>query len=163
MAGETLITVVGNLTGDPELSMTNSGVARVSFTVASTPRTFDKQAGAWKDGDTLFLRCTAWREYAENVAQSLTKGARVIVQGNLTQRSYESKGEKRTSIDLEVVEVGPALRTATAVVTRAQKNQGGGFGGGGAPQQQWAQPQQPQGQWPAGQQAQFAGFDEQPF
>src|SRR5690625_1773607 len=103
MAGETLVTVVGNLTADPELRFTNSGVALASFTVASTPRSFDRQSGEWRDGEALFLRCTVWREYAENVASSLTKGARVIVQGHLTQRSFETKdGEKRTSYELDV-------------------------------------------------------------
>ncbi|ACZ32353.1 single-strand binding protein [Xylanimonas cellulosilytica DSM 15894] len=138
MAGETIITVVGNLTADPELRFTNSGAAVASFTVASTPRTFDRQANEWKDGDALFMRCSVWREAAENVAESLTKGMRVIVQGRLTQRSYETQqGEKRTVVEMQVDEVGPSLRYASAKVTRTPRsgggggNQSGGFGGGG--------------------------------
>ena len=108
MAGETTITVVGNLTADPELRFTASGHAVASFTVASTPRTFDRQANEWKDGDSLYLTCNVWRQYAENVAESLTKGMRVIVQGRLKQRSYETReGEKRTVFEVEVDEVGP--------------------------------------------------------
>lgn len=129
MAGETVITVVGNLTADPELRFTPSGAAVASFTVASTPRTFDRQSSEWKDGDTLFLRCSIWREAAENVAESLTKGTRVIVQGRLVQRSFETReGEKRTVVEMQVDEVGPSLRYATAKVARSQR--GGGFGGG---------------------------------
>ena len=129
MAGETTITVVGNLTADPELRFTPSGAAVANFTVASTPRTFDRQTGEWKDGDALFLRCNIWRQAAENVAETLTRGMRVIVQGRLRQRSYETKeGEKRTVVELEVDEVGPALRYATAKVNKA--NRGGGGGGG---------------------------------
>ena len=133
MAGETTITVIGNLTGDPELRFTPSGAAVANFTVASTPRTFDRQSNEWKDGDTLFLRCSIWREAAENVAESLTKGTRVIVTGRLVQRSYETReGEKRTVYELQVDEVGPSLRYASAKVTRAQRSGGGGgFGGGG--------------------------------
>ena len=133
MAGETIITVVGNLTADPELRFTPSGAAVASFTVASTPRTFDRQSNEWKDGDALFMRCSVWREAAENVAESLTKGMRVIVQGRLTQRSYETReGEKRTVVEMQVDEVGPALRYASAKVTRTQRSGGGGgFGGGG--------------------------------
>ncbi|WP_061961262.1 single-stranded DNA-binding protein [Demequina flava] len=130
MAGETPITVVGNLTADPELRFIQSGAAVVNFTVASTPRTFDRQSGEWKDGDTLFMRCSLWREAAENVAESLTKGTRVIVSGRLVQRSFESNGEKRTVVELQVDEVGPSLRYATAKVNRTQR-QGGGQGGGG--------------------------------
>jgi single-strand DNA-binding protein len=131
MAGETVITVVGNLTADPELRFTPSGAAVASFTVASTPRTFDRQANEWKDGETLFLRCSVWREAAENVAESLTKGTRVIVQGRLVQRSFETReGEKRTVVEMQVDEVGPSLRYATAKVTRASRGGGGGFGGG---------------------------------
>jgi single-strand DNA-binding protein len=130
MAGETVITVVGNLTGDPELRFTPSGAAVANFTVASTPRTFDKQSNEWKDGDTLFMRCSIWREAAESVAESLTKGNRVIVTGRLIQRSYETReGEKRTVVELQVDEVGPSLRYATAKVTRTQRSGGGGFGG----------------------------------
>jgi len=134
MAGETVITVIGNLTGDPELRFTPSGAAVASFTVASTPRTFDRGTNEWKDGDTLFLRCSVWRQAAENVAESLTKGQRVIVQGRLKQRSYETKeGEKRTVVELDVDDVGPSLRSATAKVQRTQRGAGGGggFGGGG--------------------------------
>ncbi|MFB7890389.1 single-stranded DNA-binding protein [Cellulosimicrobium cellulans] len=134
MAGDTVITVIGNLTGDPELRFTPSGAAVANFTVASTPRTFDRQANEWKDGDTLFMRCSVWRESAESVAESLTKGMRVIVQGRLVQRSYETQqGEKRTVVELQVDEVGPSLRYATAKVTRTPRDRGsvgGGFGGG---------------------------------
>ena len=134
MAGDTVITVVGNLTGDPELRFTPSGAAVANFTVASTPRSFDKQSNEWKDSDTLFMRCSVWREAAENVAESLTKGMRVLVQGRLVQRSYETReGEKRTVVELQVDEVGPSLRYASAKVTRAQRSGGGGgFSGGGA-------------------------------
>ena len=133
MAGETTITVIGNLTNDPELRFTPSGSAVANFTVASTPRTFDRQANEWKDGETLFLRASIWREAAENVAESLTKGMRVIVTGRLKSRSYETKeGEKRTVIELEVDEIGPSLRYASAKVNRTQRSggQGGNFGGG---------------------------------
>ena len=127
MAGETVITVVGNLTADPELRYTQNGLPVANFTIASTPRTFDRQANEWKDGDALFLRASVWREFAEHVAGSLTKGSRVIATGRLKQRSYETKeGEKRTSIELEVDEIGPSLRYATAQVTRAASNAGGG-------------------------------------
>ncbi|MBS2964784.1 single-stranded DNA-binding protein [Actinocrinis puniceicyclus] len=132
MAGETVITVVGNLTDDPELRFTPSGAAVASFTVASTPRTFDRATNEWKDGDALFLRCSIWRQAAENVAESLTKGMRVVVQGRLRQRSYETReGEKRTVVELDVEEVGPSLKYATAKVTKASRGGGGGFGGGG--------------------------------
>jgi single-strand DNA-binding protein len=133
MAGDTTITVIGNLTADPELRFTPSGAAVANFTVASTPRTFDRQSNEWKDGDTLFLRCSIWREAAENVAESLTKGTRVIVSGRLVQRSYETReGEKRTVYELQVDEVGPSLRYASAKVTRTQRSGGGGgFSGGG--------------------------------
>jgi single-strand DNA-binding protein len=136
MAGETVITVVGNLTADPELRFTPSGAAVANFTVASTPRFFDRQAGEWKDGEALFLRCNIWRQAAENVAESLTRGMRVIAQGRLRQRSFETKeGEKRTVVELEVDEVGPALRYATAKVNKVSRGGGGGsgdFGGGQA-------------------------------
>jgi single-strand DNA-binding protein len=138
MAGETVITVVGNLTADPELRFTPSGAAVASFTVASTPRTFDRQSNEWKDGETLFMRCSVWREAAENVAESLAKGNRVVVQGRLVQRSFETReGEKRTVVEMQVDEVGPSLRYATAKVTRTQRGGGGGggFGGGGGGQQ----------------------------
>ena len=121
MAGDTVITVIGNLTADPELRWTQSGAAVADFTVASTPRTYDRNAGEWRDGDTLFMRCSVWRETAENVAESLRKGMRVIVQGRLTQRSYDTQqGERRTVVELQVDEVGPSLRRARAQVTRAQ-------------------------------------------
>ncbi|MFV8403425.1 single-stranded DNA-binding protein [Dermabacter hominis] len=131
MANDTVITVVGNLTADPELRFTNSGIPVASFTVASTPRTFDRQSGEWKDGEALFLRCSIWRDAAENVAESLTKGTRVIVQGRLQQRSYtDREGNNRTSIELQVDEIGPSLRYATAKPTRTQRGGGGNFGGG---------------------------------
>lgn len=137
MAGETIITVVGNITADPELRFTANGAAVANFTVASTPRTFDRQAGEFKDGETLFLRCSAWREMAENVAETLTRGTRVIVQGRLRSRTFETKeGERRTVFELDVDEVGPSLRFATASVTRNERggfgggNRGGGYGGG---------------------------------
>ena len=129
MAGETIITVVGNLTSDPELRYTQNGLAVANFTIASTPRSFDRASNDWKDGDALFLRASVWREFAEHVASSLSKGARVVATGRLKQRSYETKeGEKRTSIELEVDEIGPSLRYATAQVTRSSG--GGGAGGG---------------------------------
>ena len=136
MAGDTVITVVGNLTADPELRFTPSGAAVANFTVASTPRSFDKNSNEWKDGEALFLRCTVWRQAAENVAESLHRGAAVIVQGRLKQRSFETKeGEKRTVIELDVEEVGPSLKWATAKVTKASRGGGGGgggnYGGGG--------------------------------
>ena len=135
MAGETIITVVGNLTADPELRFTPSGAAVASFTVASTPRTFDRQSNEWKDGEALFLRCSIWRQAAENVAESLQRGMRVVVQGRLQQRSYETReGEKRTVIEMQVDEVGPSLRYATAKVNRTQRgSSGGGFGGDSGP------------------------------
>ena len=130
MAGETTITVVGNLTADPELRFTPSGAAVANFTVASTPRRYNSQTSQWEDGDALFLRCSIWRDAAEHVAESLTRGSRVIVQGRLRQRSYETReGEKRTVVELEVDEIGPSLRYATAKVNRASR--GGGGGGGG--------------------------------
>lgn len=139
MAGETPITIVGNLTGDPELRFIQSGAAVANFTVASTPRTFDRQTNEFKDGETLFMRCSLWREAAENVAESLTKGMRVIVTGRLVSRSWEANGEKRTVNEIQVDEVGPSLRYATAKVTRTQRSGGaggaggqqGGFSGGG--------------------------------
>ncbi|WP_350225115.1 single-stranded DNA-binding protein [Arthrobacter sp. efr-133-R2A-120] len=131
MAGETTITVIGNLTTDPELRFTPSGSAVANFTVASTPRTFDRQSNEWKDGETLFLRASVWREAAENVAESLTKGMRVIVSGRLKSRSYETKeGEKRTVVELEVEEVGASLRYSKAKVTRTQRGPGSGGPGG---------------------------------
>ena len=145
MSGDTAITLVGNLTADPELRFTQSGVPVADFTVASTPRIFDRASGEWKDGDALFLRCTLWRQPAENVAETLTKGSRVIVTGRLKQRSYETReGEKRTVVEVDVEEIGPSLRYATARVTRAGKStttiataaattSGGGEHGGGDP------------------------------
>ena len=139
MAAGTPITLEGNLTGDPELRFTPSGAAVATFTVASTPRTFDKAAQEWKDGDTLFLRCQVWRDQAEHIAESLVKGTAVIVVGTLGQRSYETReGEKRTVYEVEASNVGPSLRNATATVTRAQR-QGGG-----------QQRQQDQDPWAAG-------------
>jgi single-strand DNA-binding protein len=133
MAGDTVITVVGNLTADPELRFTPSGAAVANFTVASTPRTFDRQSNEWKDGEALFMRCNIWRDAAENVAESLTKGSRVIVSGRLKQRSYETReGEKRTVVELEVDEIGPSLRYATAKVNRASRGGGGGGGNAGS-------------------------------
>ncbi|MBP7971778.1 MAG: single-stranded DNA-binding protein [Candidatus Nanopelagicales bacterium] len=133
MAGEPQITIVGNLVDDPELRFTPSGVAVAKFRVASTPRTFDRQANEWKDGDSVFMSCQVWRQYAENVAESLTKGARVIVSGRLRQRSYETNaGEKRTVYEVEVDDVGPALRSATAKIAKVSRGgAGGGFSDGG--------------------------------
>ena len=146
MAGDTQICLVGNLVDDPELRFTAQGVAVANFRVASTPRTFDKQAGEWKDGESMFLTCTVWRQYAENVAESLGKGMRVIVQGRLKQRSFETReGEKRNVFEIDAEEVGPALRSATAQVTKAQR-QGGGFGGGYG-QQGGSAPSAPAGAW----------------
>lgn len=133
MAGETQICLVGNLVDDVELRFTNSGAAVASFRVASTPRTFDRQSGEWKDGEALFLTCSVWRQYAENVAESLQRGMRVIVQGRLKQRSYEKDGQKRTVYEVDVEEVGPALRSATAKVTKTQRQGGGGGFGAPAP------------------------------
>ncbi|MFI2431666.1 single-stranded DNA-binding protein [Streptomyces sp. NPDC018693] len=139
MAGETVITVIGNLVDDPELRFTPSGAAVAKFRVASTPRTFDRQTNEWKDGESLFLTCSVWRQAAENVAESLQRGMRVIVQGRLKQRSYEDReGVKRTVFELDVEEVGPSLRNATAKVTktagRGGQGGGGGYGGGGGQQ-----------------------------
>lgn len=165
MAGETTITVVGNLTADPELRFTQSGAAVASFTVASTPRTFDRQSGEWKDGEALFLRCNVWRQVAENVAESLTRGSRVLVTGRLRQRSFETKeGEKRTVVELEVDEIGPSLRYATAKVNKVSRGDGGGggFGGGGQQSRGGAPADDPWGSAPpAGSSGGFA--DEPPF
>jgi len=146
MAGDTVITIIGNITGDPELRFTPSGAAVANFTVASTPRAFDRQSNEWKDGETLFMRCSVWRDAAENVAESLGRGTRVIVSGRLKSRSYETKeGEKRTVVEMEVDEVGPSLRYASAKVTKTQRGSGGGgFGGqqgggsGGQQEDPWA-------------------------
>jgi single-strand DNA-binding protein len=133
MAGDTVITIIGNLTADPELRFTPSGAAVANFTVASTPRQFDRQSNEWKDGETLFMRCSVWRDAAENVAESCQRGMRVIVSGRLKSRSYETKeGEKRTVVEMEVDEVGPSLRYATAKVNRTQRGTGGGGGGFGS-------------------------------
>lgn len=132
MAGDTIITVIGNLTDDPELRFTPSGAAVAKFRVASTPRIMDRQSGEWKDGEPLFLSCSVWRQAAENVAESLQRGARVIVSGRLRQRSYETReGEKRTVYELEVDEIGPSLRYATAKVQKMSRSGGGGFGASG--------------------------------
>jgi single-strand DNA-binding protein len=171
VAGDTVITVIGNLTADPELRFTPSGAAVANFTVASTPRTFDRQTNEWKDGEALFLRCNIWREAAENVAESLTRGARVIVSGRLKQRSFETReGEKRTVVELEVDEIGPSLRYATAKVNKASRSGGGGggFGGGGGASRQPAQAsggggaasEDPWGSAPAS--GSFAGGDDEP-
>ena len=132
MAGDTTITVIGNLTDDPELRFTPSGAAVAKFRIASTPRFLDKASGEWKDGEPLFLACNVWRQVAENVAESLQRGSRVIVSGRLRMRSYETKeGEKRTVIELEVDEIGPSLRYATAKVQRMSRSGGGGYGASG--------------------------------
>ncbi|HWU31032.1 MAG TPA: single-stranded DNA-binding protein [Microbacterium sp.] len=143
MAGETVITLVGNLTADPELRYTQNGLPVANFTIASTPKTLDKTTNQWKDGEALFLRCSVWREFAEHVAGSLAKGMRVIAQGRLRQHSYQDRdGNNRTAIELEVDEIGPSLRYATAQVTRAQAPQGGQAGRPSAPvtDEPWATP-----------------------
>ncbi len=153
MAGEPLITVVGNLVADPEPRVSQAGKSWVTFRIASTPRVRDRQSGDWSDGEPLWLGCRAYGEYADNIASSLTKGMRVIVQGRLTQRSYtDNQGQQRTSLDLEVEEVGPSLRFATASVTRGQsRGQGGGFGGGQpSGQSSWGQSQSSQSDNPWG-------------
>lgn len=138
MANETIITIVGNVTADPELRYTQSGLAVVNFTIASTAKVFDRQSNEWKDGDALFLRASCWREFAEHVAGSLTKGTRVVATGRLKQRSYETKeGEKRTSFELEVDEIGPSLRYANAVVTRAASGGRGAAAAPAAAQEPW--------------------------
>ncbi len=152
MAGDTVITIVGNVTGDPELRFTPSGAAVANFTVASTPRAFDRQSNEWKDGETLFMRCSVWRDAAENVAESLQRGTRVIVTGRLKSRSYETKeGEKRTVIEMEVDEVGPSLRYASAKVTKTQRGSGGGgFGSSGSGQGGYAADTDPWATGPSG-------------
>jgi single-strand DNA-binding protein len=153
MANETTITVIGNLTSDPELRFTPSGSAVANFTIASTPRSFDRQSNEWKDGETLFLRASVWREAAENVAESLTKGTRVVAQGRLKSRSYETKeGEKRTVIEFEVDEIGPSLTYSVAKVTRkekgqAQRPQAFAQGQGGNPNNGWGAQQPAQDPW----------------
>lgn len=153
MAGDTVITVVGNLTADPELRFTPSGAAVANFTVASTPRMFNRQTNQWEDGEALFLRCSVWREAAENVAETLTRGSRVIVQGRLKQRSFETKeGERRTVVELEVDEIGPSLRYATAAVKKTTRSGGGGYNSGG----------QQGGQQGGGQQGGQGGYGQAP-
>lgn len=158
MAGETVITVTGNLTGDPELRFTPSGAAVANFTVASTPRIYDRQSGEWKDAETLFMRCSIWREAAENVAESLTRGARVIVTGKLISRTFDTReGEKRTVMEMQVDEIGPSLKYATAQVTKTTRgSSGGGYGGGGgnfgSGNQQQSDPWATSGQQGGGQQ-----------
>jgi single-strand DNA-binding protein len=178
MAGDTQITVVGNLVDDPELRFTPSGAAVANFRIASTPRTFDRQSNEWKDGEALFLSCSVWRQAAENVAESLQKGMRVIVQGNLRSRQYETReGEKRTVFEIQVDEVGPSLRYATAKVTRTQRQGGSPYGGGQgssgpSDNDPWATPAQgqPQGAAQGGTPASdpwatpgVGGSDEPPF
>ena len=168
MAGETVITVVGNLVDDPELRFTPSGAAVANFRIASTPRTFDRQTNEWKDGDALFLTCSVWRQAAENVAESLQKGMRVVVQGRLKSRQFETReGEKRTVFEIDVDEVGPSLKYATAKVTRTQRSgggggyggqQGGGQGGGQPANDPWATPA-PQGAPAGGSGGQSGGQD----
>lgn len=164
MAGETVITVVGNLVDDPELRFTPSGAAVANFRIASTPRTFDRQTNEWKDGDALFLTCSVWRQAAENVAESLQKGMRVVVQGRLKSRQYETReGEKRTVFEIDVDEVGPSLKYATAKVQRTTRQGGGGYGGQAGPagggEDPWATPgpQSGGGSGYAGQQGQQSG------
>ncbi|MGC0427636.1 single-strand DNA-binding protein [Streptomyces sp. SAI-195] len=166
MAGETVITVVGNLVDDPELRFTPSGHGVAKFRIASTPRTFDKSTNEWKDGDSLFLTVEAWRKLGENVAESLQRGMRVVVQGRLKQRSYEdSNGVKRTVYELEAEEVGPSLRNATAVVTKAngQQRQHQNSGGYGAQQNSGGYGQQQSNPWDTGAQQQRGYSDEPPF
>jgi single-strand DNA-binding protein len=166
VAGDTTITVVGNLTADPELRFIPSGAAVANFTVASTPRIYDRQSGEWRDGEALFLRCNIWREAAENVAESLTRGSRVIVTGRLKQRSFETReGEKRTVVEVEVDEIGPSLRYATAKVNKISRS--GGFGGGGGGESRAASSQvsvgsgdDPWGSAPAS--GSFGGGDDEP-
>jgi single-strand DNA-binding protein len=165
VAGETVITLIGNLVDDPELRFTPSGAAVAKFRIASTPRTFDRQTNEWKDGESLFLTCNVWRQPAENCAETLQRGMRVIVQGRLRQRTYDTKeGEKRTVYEVEVDEVGPSLRSATAKVTRAQRS--GGQGGGSAARSgpaddPWASSKPAQGGW--GAPASGPASDEPPF
>lgn len=161
MAGETVITVIGNLTADPELRWTGNGAAVADFTIASTPRTYDRNAGEWKDGESLFLRCSVWRNAAENVAESLRKGMRVIAQGRLVQRSYETKeGERRTVVELQVDEIGPSLRSARAQVTRTNNGQQGGYQSSGQRPAQGAGEQMRQAAYNGGG-AQQGGFQQQ--
>ncbi len=162
--GDVSVTIVGNLTADPELRFTPSGAAVANFTIASTTRLLDKQTNEWKDGDTIFMRCAVWRQYAENVAESLTKGSRVIATGRLKQRSYETKeGEKRTVVELDVDDVGPALKNATAKVSKVAR-QGGGGGFGGAPSDDpWASPVDSSAGSAQSTSGGSASYDEPPF
>lgn len=147
MAGETLITIIGNLTADPELRFTPAGAAVASFTVASTPRVFDKPSGEWRDQEALFMRCSLWRQPAENLCESLTRGARVIVSGQLKQRSFEKDGQKRSVVEMDVEEIGPSLKYAVAKVNKAARSGGGGDTSGGSPDRWGAAP--PAGDGPA--------------
>jgi len=167
MAGDTVITVIGNLTSDPELRFTPSGAAVANFTIASTPRAFDRQSNEWKDGETLFLRAQVWREAAENVAEALTKGTRVIAQGRLKSRSYQDKeGQNRTVMELEVDEIGPSLRYASAKVTRTSgKGNGGGFDGATPPASggnDWGAPAQQNDPWGKSNASSSGGWDGNP-
>ncbi len=158
-AGDVIVTIVGNLTGDPELRFTPSGAAVANFRVASTPRVLDKATNEWKDGEAFYISCNVWRQYAENVAESMSKGMRVIVTGRLKQRSYETReGEKRTVIEMDVDEVGPSLKYATAKVNKVQRA-GGGFGEGGGSAPSSGPADDP---WASGSSG-GAGFDEPPF
>lgn len=163
MANDTVITVIGNLTADPELRFTQSGVAVASFTIASTPRTFDRQSNEWKDGEALFLRCSIWRDAAENVAESLEKGARVVAQGRLKQRSFtDREGNNRTSIELDVDEIGPSLRYAVAKPQKIDRRQGGGRAPQSPPQSGGYSQQQTQNDpWAGG--GNQGGYDQVPF
>lgn len=162
MAGDTPITVIGNLTGEPQLQFTKNGVSYATFTVASTPRTFDKQANEWRDGDALFLRCSVWRQLAEHVAESLEKGARVIVTGRLKQRNYEKDGEKRSAFEIDVEEIGPSLRYATAKVNRATRSSdSGGFRSDSGPSNS-GYANDPWASAPAASNAGGAGFSDAP-
>jgi len=168
MAGDTTITIVGNLTDDPDLRFTPSGAAVANFTVASTPRFFDKQTNEWKDGDALFLRCSIWRQAAENVAESLHRGTRVIVTGRLRQRSYETReGEKRTVFEVDVDEIGPSLKYATAKTTKTTRSGTSGGDGGGGGNDPWATGSSTTGSQSAGGNDPWAapatGSDEPPF
>jgi single-strand DNA-binding protein len=159
VAGETIITVAGNLTADPELRFTPSGAAVASFTIASTPRTFDRNTNEWKDGDALFLRCSAWRQLAENVAESLTRGAAVVATGRLKQRSFETReGEKRTVVELDVDDIGPSLKRATAKVSKVARGSSGWSSGGDS-----APADDPWGAAPAASSSGQGFTDEPPF
>jgi single-strand DNA-binding protein len=139
MATDTTLTIIGNATSDPELRFTASGTAVANFTIVSTPRYYDRQAGEWKDGDALFLRCNIWRRYAENVAESVSRGMRLIVQGRLRQRNFETKeGEKRSVLEMEVDEVGPSLRFATAQVNKVTRNDSATYGAPAGQDDPWS-------------------------